>query len=334
MGCGKSSIGKILAEEFKTHRFCYFDGTTKDLGDMMFPEVVRDDPNAACSYVRFAPNEEMGMHFDGPAIVMLDEIGKMQPAVKNASMRLMLEREFAGRKLHPDSIIFATTNLGAEGVGDLLMPHHGNRITEVRLKKPTADEWIEEFAYNAGIHTAIMSWVRENGGALFASFEDVSNPDDNPYIYHPKAQRAKFVTPRSLELASHWLHAKDKISSNTLKQALMGTIGARGGADLEAYIALYDQLPKAKDIIDSPQTAKVPETASAMVMLVNRAIANMTQEFVTPWLNYMDRLDKEAQVLFVLQVRKPTYKKQHMVMANAKFTQWCMANNYLFSADV
>jgi hypothetical protein len=135
-------------------------------------------------------------------------------------------------------------------------------------------------------------------------------------------------------LASHWLHAKDKISSNTLKQALMGTIGARGGADLEAYIALYDQLPKAKDIIDSPQTAKVPETASAMVMLVNRAIANMTQEFVTPWLNYMDRLDKDAQALFVLQVRKPTYKKQHMVMANAKFTQWCMANNYLFSADV
>lgn len=334
MGCGKSSIPKILKQALPNHRSFYFDGTTKDLGDMMFPEVVRDDPNAACNYVRFAPNEETGMHIDGPVIIMLDEFGKMNQSVKNAAMRLMLEREFAGRKLHPDSIVFATTNIGTEGVGDLLMAHHENRITTARLKKPTADEWIEEFAYNAGIHTAIISWVTENGTQLFQSFEEVSNPDDNQYIYHPKAQRKKFVTPRSLELASHWLHAKDKISTNTLKQALIGTIGARGGSDLEAYIALYDQLPKQKDIIADPMNAKVPDTASAMVMLVNRAIGNMTQEFVTPWLQYFERLDKEAQALFVMQVRKPTYNKQTLVMTNQKFTNWCMANNYLFTCDV
>jgi len=34
-------------------------------------------------------------------------------------------------------------------------------------------------------------------------------------VYHPKAQRPAFVTPRSLELASHWLWAKDKISGNS-----------------------------------------------------------------------------------------------------------------------
>ena len=334
MGCGKTSIKKMIEAARPTHRSFYFDGTTKDLGDMMFPEVVRDDPNAACNYVQFAPNAEMGMHIDGPVIIMLDEFGKMNASVKNAAMRLMLEREFAGRKLHPDSIIFATTNLGTEGVGDLLMPHHSNRITTVRLKKPTADEWIEDFAYNAGIHTAIISWVKENGVQLFQSFEEVSNPDENQYIYHPKAQRSKFVTPRSLELASHWLHAKDKLSTNTLKQALIGTIGARGGSDLEAYLAVYDQLPKQKEIIADPMTAKVPSTASASVMLVDRALGNMTQEFVTPWLQYFDRLDKEAQALFVMQVRKPTYSKQSLVMTNQKFTNWCMANNYLFTADV
>lgn len=334
MGCGKTSIKKMLETDLPTHRAIYFDGTTKDLGDMMFPEVVRDDPDAACNYVRFAPNEETGMHLDGPVIIMLDEFGKMNPSVKNACMRLMLEREFAGRRLHPESIVFATTNLGTEGVGDIMMAHHENRITTVRLKKPTADEWIEEFAYNAGIHTAIISWVKENGEALFQSFEEVSNPDDNPYIFHPKAQRKKFVTPRSLELASHWLHKMDQLSGNTLKQALMGTIGARGGADLEAYISLYSQLPKQKEIMADPMNAKVPDSASAKVMLVNRAITSMTQEFCTPWLNYMERLDTEAQALFVMQVRKPTYGKQSMVMTNRKFTDWCMANNYLFTADV
>ena len=111
MGCGKSSILKILQAELPTHRAFYFDGTTKDLGDMMFPEVVRDDPKAACNYVQFAPNAEMGLHIDGPVIIMLDEFGKMNASVKNAAMRLMLEREFAGRKLHPDSIILSLIHI-------------------------------------------------------------------------------------------------------------------------------------------------------------------------------------------------------------------------------
>ena len=338
IGCGKSTLLKIINKALPKHRAYYFDGTTKDLGDMMFPIVVRDDPNAACDYVKFAPNEEMGMHIDGPVILMFDEYGKMNASVKNASMRCMLEREFAGRKLHPDSIIFATTNLGTEGVGDLLLPHHRNRITVVRMKKPTATDWIEGFAYNAGIHPSIIRWVNENGEKLFQSFEEVANPDDdvsgNPYIYHPKAQRGSFVTPRSLELASHWLWKKDQLTPNTLKQALMGTIGPRGGADLEAYVTLYDQLPRQKEIMDDPMTAKIPETASAVVMVIERALSTMTREFVTPWVKYLNRLDTEAQGLFALQIRNEKYANRGLVMSNTEFTKWCMTNNYMFNADM
>ena len=331
MGCGKSSILKMLAQRLPTHIPCYFDCTTKDLGDLMLPKILTDD-NA--EFVRLAPNEEMGFHHGKPVILMIDEFGKANASVKNGMMRVMLERKLGNLSLHPDSLVFATTNLGSEGVGDLLLPHHRNRITTVRIKKPTAMEWIEDFAINAGVHPSIIRWVHEFGDTLFQSFEDVTNPDDNPYIYHPKAQRPAFVTPRSLELASHWLHAKDGLTATTLKQALMGTIGARGGADLEAFITLYDQLPKQKEIIEDAGNAKVPDSASAKVMLVDRALTHMTQEFVTPWLTYMQRLDKEAQALFVMQVRKPTYGKQAMVMTNKVFTKWCMENNYLFAGDM
>ena len=338
MGCGKSSMLKMLGKALPTHRTVYFDGTTKDLGDMMFPIVVRDDDAAACDYVRFAPNEETGLHVDGPVVIMIDEIGKMPKPVLNATMRLMLEREFAGRKLHPDSIVFATTNLTTEGVGDFLMAHHCNRITRIRLKKPTSTSWIEDFAYNAGIHPVIIRWVNDNGDRLFQSFEEVEHPDDpttgNPYIYHPKSQRLAFVTPRSLELASHWLHAKDKLTPTALKQVLMGTLGARGGADLEAYISLYDQLPKQQEIIDNPMTAKIPSTAAAVVMVVDRALGAMSREFVTPWVKYLNRLDKEAQGMFSMQVRNGKYAHRALVMQNAEYTKWCMENNYLFNADI
>jgi len=37
--------------------------------------------------------------------------------------------------------------------------------------------------------------------------------------------------------------------------------------------------------------------------------------------------------LFAMQVRNPKYQKQAIVMSNKKFTEWCIANNFMFSAD-
>jgi predicted AAA+ superfamily ATPase len=43
MGTGKSSILKMLAQKLPSHVPCYFDCTTKDLGDLMLPKILRDD---------------------------------------------------------------------------------------------------------------------------------------------------------------------------------------------------------------------------------------------------------------------------------------------------
>ena len=88
MGTGKSSILKMLAEALPTHVPCYFDGTTKDLGDMFIPKIL--DVGDDAEFVRFVPNEEFGIHLGKPVILMFDEFGKMNPSVKNASMETML----------------------------------------------------------------------------------------------------------------------------------------------------------------------------------------------------------------------------------------------------
>lgn len=335
MGTGKSSILKVLAERLPTHVPCYFDGTTKDLGDLYVPKIL--DMGDDAQFVRFVPNEEFGLHHDKPVILMLDEFGKMNPMVKNACMETMLNHKVGNKKLPEGSIVFATTNLGGENVGDLLQPHHRNRITVVRMRKPTATEWIENYAFNAGIHPSLILWVKEHGEQLFQSYEEVEKPDDevggNPYIYHPKAQRPAFVTPRSLELASNWLWAKDKISDNALKSNLIGTIGDRGALDLTAYVRLVDELPKQAEIKADPMNAKVPNTPSAVVMVVYRALATLDREWIDAWVTYLGRLDAEAQSLFAMQVRNPKYTKQGIVLSNKKFTEWCVKNNFMFTAD-
>ena len=69
IGSGKSSMLKMLAKELPTHTPCYFDCTTKDLGDMQLPKMKDIEGN---DFVRFAPNEELGIHLDRPVAVMFD----------------------------------------------------------------------------------------------------------------------------------------------------------------------------------------------------------------------------------------------------------------------
>jgi hypothetical protein len=82
-----------------------------------------------------------------------------------------------------------------------------------------------------------------------------------------------------------------------------------------------------------PMTAKVPDSAAAVCMVVYRTLATLERDWIDNWMVYMGRLDKEAQGMFANGVRSPKYSKQSMVMTNRKFTDWALANNHLFAAD-
>ena len=329
MGTGKSSLLNALAAELPDHIPCYFDCTTKDLGDITIPNIAKMDDGTG--YVTYLTNEELGAHNHKPVLIDVDEYGKANPAVKNALLRLLLERKIGSYTLHPDSIIFATTNLGAEGVGDLLPPHARNRMTVITARKPNNIEWIE-WGINNGIDHTLLGWAKDNP-QLFASFEDVKDPEENPYIYHPRDQRAAFVTPRSLEAASDWLKSREAYDDQTLTSLLLGTIGDRGAMDLMAFVKLADQLPSLESIKQEPNNAKVPDSAAAICMVIYRALATIDKDWINAWMDYLVRLDKEAQGMFANGVRAPKYSKQSMVMTNKKFTDWAMANNYMFAAD-
>ena len=329
IGNGKSSTLPTLAKALPDHIACYFDCTTKDLGDITIPNIAKLDDGTG--YVTYLTNEELGAHNHKPIILMVDEFGKANPAVKNALLRLLLERKIGSYTLHPDSIIYATTNKGSEGVGDMLPPHARNRLTVVRVRKSTNLEWIE-WGINAGIDHSLLGWGKDNPH-LFASFEDIKDPDENPYIFHPKQQRAAFVTPRSLHSASDILHQRHLFDDQTLTAMLMGTIGDRGAMDLMAFVKMSDQLPSLQSIKDDPKTAKVPESAAAVCMVVYRTLASLEQDWLDAWMGYMPRLDSEAQGMFANGVRAPKYSKRSMAMRNKKFTKWAMDNNHMFATD-
>jgi len=324
MGIGKSSMLKMLQAKFPDYFVCYGDMTTKDVGDFLVPKIR--DINGV-EVTSFIPNEEFGFHHNKPIVLMLDEIGKASKGVMNACLRLMLERKLGTYSLPEGSIVFATTNLAQEGIGDMLPPHARNRMSVVKVRKPSADEWIE-WALDANIAPEVILTVKEFP-MMLSSFEDYSDSKDNEYIYDPRTPRPSFVTPRSLEKASSILKATQGLPEDVIGCAIKGTIGARACYDMLNIVKLSSDLPSWESIMDSPEKAQLPESPAAVCMLVYSAVQRVEKDTINKWIKYMNRISKEAQGLFATSVMRT--QKKTVVGTSTEFVKWATANNYLFA---
>jgi len=342
MGSGKSALLTDIGEQFPEHQLCYFDCTTKvDQGDLMMPRLTAGDVAEAANGVmpvRFAINEEVGLHQDKPIILMIDEAGK-NPSLMPALTRLLHERMIGNYPLPEGSIVFMTTNIGGEGLGDMFDAHQCNRITTLRMRKPSMEDWVHH-AVKKAFHPSVIAFVQEFP-QVFDSYEDHETPSNNPYIFHPgDGARHRFVTGRSLEKTSNIMYGYDRaegrIGHTALRAAIAGTLGDRAALDMMAFVSLADSLPKFKDILDDPAGAKVPENITAVCMTVYNAIGRVEREQVTAWMTYLERLPREAQKMFVNNVLNDKVvpeQKQAGYFTNKKFRAWIDENRHILAAD-
>jgi hypothetical protein len=268
---------------------------------------------------------------------MLDEIGKAMKAVKNVLLTLMLEKRIGDVKLPEGSIVFGTTNLATDGVGDSLEAHARNRVCFVTVRKPHAgfggdgsvdnDSW-GAWALDNEIAPEVIAWVKQFPQAL-ESYTDQAQRD-NPYIFNPtRAGQTAFVTPRSLEKASHIAKKRSALGEAVTITALAGTIGESAARDMQAFFTVVDKLPTWEAIMDSPNSAKVPDDAVAKCILVFSAISRVDKDTLGKWLKYADRLDKELQALFARSIVKSS-NKQSIAVSNKDFVRWATDNQWLF----
>ena len=323
-GIGKSSMLKVLAQQYPDYEIAYIDCTLLDLGDFALPytEMAGD-----LKVTKFAPNARFKMHTGKPVIVMLDEIGKAMKAVKNVLLTLMLEQRIGDQYLPKGSIVFGTTNLLSDGVGDMLEAHARNRVCMTTVRKPDADEWID-WAITNDVAPEVIAWVKQFPHAL-ASYTDASQKD-NPYIFNPtRAGTGAVVTPRSLEKASHIAKQRAELGDALTISMLTGTIGESASRDMQAFFTVVDKLPTWDAIMASPSTTKMPTDTVAKCILVFSAITRVEKDSLPKWMTYLQRMDMEWQALFATSVMKSQAKQAFCVM-NKEFKDWALKNQWLF----
>jgi hypothetical protein len=303
-GIGKTAMGKMLSRKLGMPEVTLDCATMIDGGDITIPWMCGDSfrhvPNAA-----FCAVEQI------PVVICLDEIGKANRSVVAAITPLLRDRKVAGVRLHPDTIIYATSNNSSDGVGDNIPAHIWNGVTLVQMRNPTADEWVDDFALPYGVCGEVIVWARQNPNA-FQHYTDGSNkkPENNLFIFNPyDPSRRQYVSPRSLERVSRIIEQRHLLDATTLLQAVSGTIGAPAAHELITLAALSDKLPAYADVIANPTTTKVPPrgTGATQVILALNLCVRASQEGAKradreAVATYIARLSEEVQSLFVHQV--------------------------------
>jgi hypothetical protein len=333
-GIGKSSVLKMVAKRLPEYQTAYIDCTLLDLGDFALPYVVEIND---MKVTQFAPNARFKFHLGAPVVIMLDEIGKASKSVKNVLLTLLLERRIGDHYLPEGSIVFATTNLASDGVGDYLEGHARNRVCVVEIGKPGngfttsgalgADGWAP-WAVENDVDPLVLAFARQYP-QVFASYKDGDTQKDNPYIWNPlRAGGGACVTPRSLAFSSPIVKQRAALGEATTLTLLAGTIGESAARDMQAFFTLVDKLPTWEQITTQPDTAKVPDDPAARCLLVISAMQRMDAQTLTPWLTYLRRLDKEWQALFVTSTMRST-SKLPIVTRNRAFVDLARTNQWM-----
>jgi len=324
MGIGKSAILNTLASKFRdAYRYVYAETQTFDTGDVSgcpFVELIN-----GVKVTRFAPNILTGVHSDKPICFMADEVGKALRPVQNAMLRLFQSQKIGEYSLPMGSRVFGTTNLAAEGLGDHIQSHAQNRVSYVRVRKPTAEQWIL-WAMGNGIHPVLIAWVKRFPLCLDSYIDSAAG---NPYIYYPSKTTDAFVTPRSLENASHILWAREHLGDNATTAALLGCVGSAAARDLMNFAQTNDRLPSWDAIVNTPDTAPVPtqQDFAANFITVFSAITLVERKTLTAWMTYCKRLPKEYQGVFALNIKSSP--KRDMALSNRGFVVWATENHWM-----
>ena len=324
-GIGKSSLLESIANGLG-YNYAYIDVPNMDLGDIAMPVIDHDSKTT-----RYYPNARFRIHEGKPLVIMLDEFSKGAEPVKNM-LHPMLEKanpRLGDIPLPTDgdrqTIVFLTGNLSTDGVGDNLKAHSRNRLVPVTISKPDAEQWIE-WAINKGIEPEVIAWVNRFPHAM-ASYTDAGQ-GDNPYIFNPKNSQKAFVSPRSLETASNIVRSRKDNDPETVIAALSGAVGESAARDMQAYIEFSDQLPTWESMITHPNTTSIPTSAGACAIVVFGAIARITKETISPFMDYLSRFDAEWQAVFAINIAKNP-AKQSIAFSSSAFKDWVVKNQDL-----
>ena len=279
------------------------DCTQLSDGSVWMPDLDRENgisrelPNERFGVSKF---NQRGVNGSKPIIAFLDEIAKAPQFIKNVLAPIVYEQRVGNYHFVEGSVVFCATNLSVEGLGDSIQAHLRNRLVFVKMRKPTADEWVK-WATDAGINPMVIAFV-SNEPRVMASFLDYEKggayegkdmSKDNGFVFNPKSTQQAYATPRSLAAAGDILDAGlGVLDDTTIEQALIGTVGYTTAESLASFVRFGREICDYARVIKDPKTAPLSDNPTAQLIQVFQFVSRAK-----------DRTEAEAIVTYVWRMR-------------------------------
>ena len=314
-GIGKTALHHYLKTlpQFANHiAVDPIDCTQLSDGSVWMPDLDREH-----GVSRELPNErfgvsktnQKGINGSKPALIFLDEIAKAPQFIKNVLAPIIYDRRVGNYHLPEGSVVCCATNLAVEGLGDSIQAHLRNRLVFVKMRKPSMEEWINEYAVNAGVNANVLAFCH-NFPMVFDSFLDYEKEGkyagkdlskDNGYIFNPRSTAVAYATPRSLVSASDILNAGDGVlDDDTLECALVGTVGATTAEALSSFIRFGRDICSLDRVLADPENAPLSDNPTAQLVQVFQFVSRVDKrEDAEQVVKYVWRMKAEMQSIFV-----------------------------------
>lgn len=245
-----------------------------------------------------------------PLLYFLDDLGQATPAVQSAVMQLLLARQINGHKISPEVRFVAATNGRKDkaNVNGILEPVKSRFASIVELEVSTKD-WVM-WAHAHKLPHQVISFIEFKPEMLnqFVASRDIENTPN----------------PRTVSFVGRMVNAG--LPQEIQFEAIKGAAGEAFAHEYLAYIKCYMELPTLSEIIQSPQTAKIPQNVSGRFAITGALVDGMDEKTLPSIIIYLKRLGNELTVAALKNAvaRKPT------ISSNKTFIDWAMANGNLF----
>ena len=305
-GIGKTALFHALKRmpKFANHiAVDPIDCTQLSDGSVWMPDLDREN-----GISRELPNERFGVSKHNqrgvngakPILCFLDEIAKAPQFIKNVLAPIVYEQRVGNYHFVEGSTVFCATNLSLEGLGDSIQAHLRNRLVFVKMRKPTADEWVK-WATDAAINPMVIAFVNNEPKVMdsfldyakHGKFEGKDQSKDNGYIFNPKAVQLAYASPRSFAAASDILDSGlGVLDDDTLEAALVGTVGATTAQAMASFIRFGKDICEYARVIKDPDNAPLSNNPTAQLIQVFQFVSRAS-----------DRKEAEAIVKYVWRMR-------------------------------
>ena len=312
-GIGKTALFHALKRmpKFANHiAVDPVDCTQLSDGSVWMPDLDREN-----GISRELPNERFGVSkhnqrgINGakPVMVMLDEIAKAPQFIKNVLAPIIYERRVGNYHFVEGSVVFCATNLSAEGLGDSIQAHLRNRLVFVKMRKPTADEWVK-WAADVGINPTVIAFVH-NEPRVMQSFLDYEKggmydgknmSKDNGFVFNPKSTQLAYASPRSLAAAGDVLDGcMNVVDDDTLEAALVGSVGETTAQAMASFVRFGRDICDYDRVIKDPENAPMSANPTAQLIQVFQFVSRVADRKEAEAIGkYVWRMRAEMQSIF------------------------------------